>query len=331
MSKDVILLYHHETYYLSDLGENPVNNGLKTTTATQNSKIVRHLIKAIIGILIVIFLWSAFYTIDEGHVGIVKRFGEATTQVNPGLHTKVPFADTVEELEIRTRKNMENMKASTFEQMPVQAEVSVNWTVNRIEAFELYKGYGGLDQFENRILDPRLRSATKDALARFKAEQIIQNRGQVIQQIEETLISAMSDFPVKLDSVQLENLILPQKYLQSIETKQTEKNLAAAEMHRLERQKLEAQREVNTAEAKRDAEKARADGSAYAITTEARAEAEAIKLKGLAEAEAIQKKAAAIKNSKVLVDYVKAQQWDGKLPSTVMGSGQDILWNMKQD
>jgi regulator of protease activity HflC (stomatin/prohibitin superfamily) len=306
-----------------------VNNGLKPTT-TNTKNVTTHFIKGAIAVAIIIGIWSAFYTIDEGHVGIVKRFGEATTQVNPGLHTKVPFADTIEELEIRTRKNTENMKASTFEQMPVQAEVSVNWTVNRIEAFELYKGYGGLDQFESRILDPRLRSATKDALARFKAEQIIQNRGQVIQKIEETLLTAMSDFPVKLDSVQIENLILPQKYLQSIETKQTEKNLAAAEMHRLERQKLEAQREVNTAEAKRDAEKARADGSAYAIITEATAEAKAIKLKGLAEAEAIQKKAAAIKSSSVLVDYVKAQQWDGKLPTTVMGSGQDILWNMKQ-
>jgi regulator of protease activity HflC (stomatin/prohibitin superfamily) len=306
-----------------------VNNGLKPTT-TNTKNVTTHFIKGAVAVAIIIGIWSAFYTIDEGHVGIVKRFGEATTQVNPGLHTKVPFADTIEELEIRTRKNTENMKASTFEQMPVQAEVSVNWTVNRIEAFELYKGYGGLDQFESRILDPRLRSATKDALARFKAEQIIQNRGQVIQKIEETLLTAMSDFPVKLDSVQIENLILPQKYLQSIETKQTEKNLAAAEMHRLERQKLEAQREVNTAEAKRDAEKARADGSAYAIITEATAEAQAIKLKGLAEAEAIQKKAAAIKSSSVLVDYVKAQQWDGKLPTTVMGSGQDILWNMKQ-
>ena len=309
--------------------ESNMNNDL-TPAKVDTTNVGKYFTFSAIGIVIAIGAWSTFYTIDEGHVGIVKRFGEATTQVNPGLHTKIPFADTIEELEIRTRKNIENMKASTFEQMPVQAEVSVNWTVNRIEAFELYKGYGGLDQFESRILDPRLRSATKDALARFKAEQIIQNRGQVIQKIEETLLSAMSEFPVKLDSVQIENLILPKKYLQSIETKQTEKNLAAAEKHRLERQKLEAQREVNTAEAKRDAEKARADGSAYAITTEAKAEAEAIKLKGLAEAQAMQKKAEAIKNSKILVDYVKAQQWDGKLPTTVMGSGQDILWNMKE-
>jgi len=308
-----------------------LNNGLTTKSVDiDTTNITKNLTKGAVVTAILIGGWMAFYTIDEGHVGIVKRFGEATTQENPGLHTKIPFVDTIEELEIRTRKNAESLKASTFEQMPVTAEVSVNWTVIRSEAFELYKNYGGLDQFENRILDPRLRSATKDALARFKAEQIVQNRGQVIQKIEETLLNAMSDFPVKLDSVQIENLVLPQKYLQSIETKQTEKNLAAAEEHRLERQKLEAQREVNTAEAKRDAEKARADGSAYAITTEAKAEAEAIRLKGLAEAEAIKEKAEAIKTSKVLVEYVKAQQWDGKLPTTVMGSGQDILWNMKE-
>lgn len=306
------------------------NKTIKTAVGSGPENLGKHMVKISIGIVVVALLWSALYTIDEGHVGIVKRFGEATTQVNPGLHYKIPLADTVNELEIRTRKNSEALKASTFEQMPVQVEVSVNWTVNRAEAFDLYKNYGGLDQFESRILDPRLRSAAKDALARFKAEQIIQSRGQVIQKIEETLEDTMNEFPVKLDSVQIENLILPAKYLQSIETKQTEKNLAAAEMHRLERQKLEAQREVNTAEAKRDAEKARADGSAYAIEIEAKAQAEAILVKGLAEAETILKKSEAIKENKMLVEYIKAQQWNGQMPTTVMGSGQDILWNMKE-
>ncbi|MBY6017899.1 SPFH domain-containing protein [Ferrimonas balearica] len=287
-----------------------------------------YLIPAFIALAALATTGAAFYTIDEGHVGIVKRFGEAREQVNPGLHFKIPFADTVEELEIRTRKNQERLKAATHEQMPVEAEVSVNWTVNRTQAFDLFKLYGGLDQFENRILDPRLRSAAKEALAKYKAEQIIQTRGQVIADIETELLETMQEFPVKLDSVQIENLILPAKYLQSIEIKQTEKNLAAAEMHKLERQKLEAQREVNTAEAQRDAEKARADGAAYAIITEAQAQAEAIRLTGAAEAEAMQQKADALANSQRLVEYVKAQQWDGKMPSTIMGEGQSVLWNM---
>jgi len=305
-------------------------SAISKTNPLQGISPFKHISKIAIVVTIVTSIWLVFYTIDEGHVGIVKRFGEATVQVNPGLHFKLPFADTVEELEIRTRKNSERLKASTFEQMPVEAEVSVNWTVVRPEAFQLYKKYGGLEQFENRILDPRLRSAAKDALARYKVEQIIQNRGQVIQRIEETLLATMVDFPVKLDSIQIENLILPPKYLQSIETKQTEKNLAQAEEHRLERQKLEAQRDVNTAEAARDSDKARADGTAYATLTLAKAEAQSIELKGLAEARAIKEKANAIKANKVLVDYMRAQQWDGKMPTTIMGSDQSVLWNMKQ-
>lgn len=305
------------------------DNNLPDLTASVGKK--KGLIISIIAMVLAVFLvMSAMYTVDEGHVGIIKRFGEATEQVNPGLHTKIPFVDSVEMLEIRTRKNVEKLRAATHEQMPLTAEVSINWTVIRTEAFDLFKSYGGLTQFENRILDPKLRSATKDALARYKAEELIQNRSQVIARIEELLLDEMKAYPVKLDSAQIEDLVLPQKYIQSIETKQTEKNLAAAEKHRLERQKLEAQREVNTAMAQRDAAKAKADGKAYSIKIEAQAEAEAIKLKGLAEAEAMQKKAEAIKNNATLVEYMRAQQWNGQMPTTVMGSDQGILWNMKE-
>ncbi|MCP3669238.1 MAG: prohibitin family protein [Gammaproteobacteria bacterium] len=306
--------------------ERNINNLPDLTELADKGKGFAVVIAVLLAVTITIV--QSLYTVDEGHVGIIKRFGEATEQVNPGLHIKIPFVDTVEVLEIRTRKNLEKLNASTHEQMPVTAEVSINWTVKRDQAFELFKRYGGLSQFESRILDPKLRSAAKDALARYKAEEIIQNRSRVISQIEELLVEETKEYPVKLDSAQLENLGLPQKYIQSIETKQTEKNLAAAEKHRLDRQNLEAQRAVNTANAKRDAAKATADGKAYAIKIEAVAEAEAIKLRGLAEAEAISKKAEALSESYLLVEYVRAQQWNGQMPQTIMGSDQSILWNM---
>ena len=86
---------------------------------------------------------SSCYTVEEGHVGIVKRFSEAKEQTSPGLHAKVPFVDTVQEIEIRTRKNVEQMPSSSKEQMPLTAEVSLNWTVHRDSALDLYKKYGG--------------------------------------------------------------------------------------------------------------------------------------------------------------------------------------------
>ncbi|UTF58913.1 prohibitin family protein [Gilvimarinus sp. DA14] len=262
---------------------------------------------------------SAVYTVEEGHVGIVKRFGEAKYQENPGLHFKVPFMDSVESIEVRTRKNGEKMASSTAEQMPVTVEVSVNWTVNKEAALDLYRRYGGLMQFEQRILDPRFRSATKDTIPKFEAEQLIQDRALAITGIEQRLIEEMAEFPVIVDNIQIENIVLPRKYIQSIETKQTEKNLAAAEEHKLERQRLEALREVNTADAK-----------AQGIIKVAEAEAQSITLKGEAEAKAIEAKAKALRDNPLIVKLTEAQAWDGKLPSTMMGDGAMPIMDMRE-
>lgn len=251
---------------------------------------------------------SSFFTVEEGHVGIVKRFSEAKHQVNPGLHFKAPFIDTVEEIEVRTRKNVEKMQSSTGEQMPVTVEASVNWTVNKEAAIDLFRKYGGLTQFEQRILDPRFRSATKSVIPKYTAEQLIQDRAVAIAGIEQELIREMAAFPVKVDNIQIENIVLPKKYLESIETKQTEKNLADAEQFRLERQKLEAMREVNTADAK-----------AQGILKVAEAEARATEIKGLAEAKAIDAKGKALRDNPLIIQLTQAQNWDGVLPQTVMG------------
>jgi regulator of protease activity HflC (stomatin/prohibitin superfamily) len=270
---------------------------------------VKTITSAMVGVFL---LMGSIYTVNEGHIGIVKRFSEAKEQVNPGLHFKVPFIDSVEEIEVRTRKNEEKMASSTKEQMPVTVSVSVNWTVDKTAALELFRQYGGLSQFESRILDPRFRSATKDVIPRFDAEKLIQDRASAIQAIEANLIEEMKDFPVTVDNIQIENIQLPAKYLTSIETKQTEKNLAAAEEHKLARQNLEAQRDVNTA-------KAKADG----IKLVAIAEAESIRIKGLAEAEAITAKAKALGDNPLIVKLTEAQNWDGKLPTTILG-GQNM-------
>ncbi|WKY59611.1 prohibitin family protein [Vibrio sp. SNU_ST1] len=270
------------------------------------------------GITVAFVLFSSVYTVNEGHIGIVKRFSEAKTQVSPGLHFKVPFIDSVEEIEVRTRKNEEKMASSTKEQMPVTVVVSVNWTVDKSAALDLFRQYGGLPQFEARILDPRFRSATKDVIPKYDAEQLIQDRASAIQAIESNLIEEMAAFPVSVDNIQIENIALPKKYLTSIETKQTEKNLAAAEKHKLARQNLEAQRAVNTA-------KAEADG----IELIAIAEAKAIKLKGFAEAEAINAKAKALGDNPLIIKLTEAQNWDGKLPATMLGGENMPILDMR--
>ncbi|WND02483.1 prohibitin family protein [Temperatibacter marinus] len=274
------------------------------TTKKFKTKYITVPVLAILGLSAAI---SSFYTVEEGHVGIVKRFSEAKYQENPGLHFKAPFIDVIEEIEVRTRKNQEKMPSSTSEQMPVTVHASVNWTVDKAAAIDLFRKYGGLNQFEQRILDPRFRAAVKTIIPKFTAEKLIQDRATAIMGIESELMEEMKGFPVSVDNIQIENIVLPAKYLQSIETKQTEKNLADAEKFKLDRQKLEAMREVNTA-----------DAQAQAIIKVAEAEAKATEIKGLAEAKAIEAKAKSLRNNPLIIALTQAQNWDGKLPTTVM-------------
>lgn len=260
----------------------------------------------------------AFIT-KEGHVDVVKRFGKAINIAQPGLNFKVPIVDTTDTIEIRTRKNVEEMSAATAEQMPVNAVVSMNWSANPETILDLYKAYGSLEQFEFRVIDPKFRAITKESIAKFTAEETINKRDLVEQRLREYLITSTQDLPIKISSLNIENIELPKNYLQSIEVKQTEKNLADAEVFKLEKQNLEAQRAVNTANA-----------DAQSITLRAKAEADAIQLKGEAEAKAIEAKSKALQGNPLIVQLTQAQQWDGKLPTHMLGEGSNLLLDMRK-
>lgn len=267
-------------------------------------------------ILGLIIFFSSFFITKEGHVDVVKRFGKAISVAQPGLNFKVPIVDTTDTIEIRTRKNVEEMSAATAEQMPVNAVVSMNWSANPETILDLYKAYGSLEQFEFRVIDPKFRAITKESIAKFTAEETINKRDLVEQRLREYLITSTQDLPIKISSLNIENIELPKNYLQSIEVKQTEKNLADAEVFKLEKQNLEAQRAVNTANA-----------DAQSITLRAKAEADAIQLKGEAEAKAIEAKSKALQGNPLIVQLTQAQQWDGKLP-TITGTSANLFMGM---
>jgi len=296
---------------------------------TATTKAVSSIIGGVIGVFILVTIYAGIYTIEEGYQGVVKTFGEAKKQVGPGLHFKIPYVESVEEIETRTKKNVETMPVATKEQMRAQATVSVNWTVKKEAVLDLFKKYGSLAQFEARMLDPKLRDIAKRSISSFTAEDNINKRETVKSMMESELAEATVALPITIDTVQYENINLPDNYLKSIDAKQTAKNERDAEQFRLDKQKLEAMRAVNTADAEKQSAQLKADGVAYQIRTEAKAEAEKITMLGKAEASAINEKSKALKGNPLLVDLTRAQNWNGQYPGTFMSNDPSLLMQMK--
>ena len=309
--------------------------GLFSTTTTQANRFgepeestIYHPVRiagaVVLGTVALVGAFGAFFLVPEGHIGITTRFAKATGQVGPGLHFKTPFIDGVKKIEVRERKSGEELSAATANQLPINALVTINWLVNSESALDLYRRYGTLDQFEQRILDPKLRQAAKAALSKFDASALIKNRNAAIQEIQTNLVHLMEPYPVTVNSPQIENIDLPPTYMQAVLDKEKAREAAVREEHNLRKQKLEAQRLTQTAEAERDAAKALADGNAYRVLEEAKAEAEAILLKGQAQAKAVDLLQQAIAENPLLVQYEQAKRWGGKLPDTVLGGTQGL-------
>ena len=55
----------------------------------------------IVGIIIIIILFSAFYSIGPEEEGVIKRFGKYTETTGPGLHSKIPFVESVTKVKVR--------------------------------------------------------------------------------------------------------------------------------------------------------------------------------------------------------------------------------------
>ena len=271
-----------------------------------------------LAVLVLLSVIMAVNIVKEGHVGVVKRFGKAQRQVGPGLQIVVPFIEGIERIDVRQRKNLEELAAATADQLAITAVVSINWTVDKEAAMDLFIRYGGLSQFESRILDPKLRSAAKASISRFPAAELIRRRLDAVREIMDTMTKEMEGFPVVINSPQLENIALPEAYKQSVLEKERERENAEKEKYALLRQKQVSLQAVNTAEAEAKAKRIQADAQAYRVITEAKAEADAIKL--------INEQLSISPN---YIKLVRAKRWDGKVPRTVLGDDADILMSIK--
>lgn len=56
-----------------------------------DSSLGKLIIPGVIVVLVLILIFTSFYTIDPDEVGIVLRLGKYTATTNPGLHFKIPF------------------------------------------------------------------------------------------------------------------------------------------------------------------------------------------------------------------------------------------------
>lgn len=98
--------------FLNNLdNRNPGNNGNGSNdpiTIDANQKAGLKKAAFLFPIILLIFaLFSSFYTIDPGEIGVIQRFGKLSSYSDPGLHLKIPIVDKLTVVDVEKVRRIE--------------------------------------------------------------------------------------------------------------------------------------------------------------------------------------------------------------------------------
>lgn len=254
------------------------------------------LIYFIIAIVMFLVIAKPFTIIEEGERGILSTNGKYSNQaLLPGLHFIIPVIQKVYIVDTKVRiinyaSSIEagggSMSSGIGAKpaitvldkrgLPVSIELTVQYRLNAQVAAQTISNWGF--SWEDKIINPVVRDIVRNVIGKYDAELLPQMRNTIATEIETGIresVAGLENSPADLQSVQLREIVLPDKVKEQIERVQ----IAKQEVQRAEQEVQRAQQEAlkRAAEAKGVAEKARieAQGAADAITIEAEAKSKA--------------------------------------------------------
>ena len=251
-----------------------------------------------------------FAKVDSGYVGIKTRFGKIEDDVLPaGFHVTGWFTH-VKPVNIRTQIVKGELVAFSADIQQVTLTLAVNYNITPEVANKLFKTVG--TDYGNTIMAPRVSEDAKAVVSNYTAEGLISNREKLSSEILELLQKDLEKYGITVSAVSIENIDFTDAFEAAVEAKQVATQDAQRARTIQEQQTMETKQDVErkklTAEANAAVVKTQADASAYETKVKAEAQAEANKLIGETVTQS-------------LIEYVQAQNWDGKLPGIYASDG----------
>lgn len=250
------------------------------------------IVSGVAAVLIVLLIGAnSFVSVEYGHVGLYKTFGKLNDNtLSPGIHFKVPFIQTVIQVNTQVTKAETDTSASSKDLQPVSTHVAVNYSVNKASAFNLMNDIGG--NFDNVIINPAIQEIVKEVTAKYPAEDLITRRDVVSSEISEHLTARLAKYDLIVNDINIVNFKFSEAFNQSIEAKQVAQQQALKAENDLRRIEIEAKQKI----------------------AQAQAEAESLRLKKQeVTPELVQLK-------QIEVQEKALEKWNGVLPSVTGGA-----------
>jgi regulator of protease activity HflC (stomatin/prohibitin superfamily) len=265
-------------------------------------RIVKLITCGVVSAILTLVLVLSITIIPTGHTGVVTSFGRVESKtLDEGVHFKAPWKRVIK-MDNRIQKASLELSCFSSDIQETSILYTVNYQINSQNASQIYKTVG--KKYYDTVVTPAVSEVVKVVVARYTAENLVNNRNELAVAIEKELSEKLMQFNVVLVSTSIENMDFTDAYTSAVEAKQV------AQQNKL-KAATEAEQKVIEAKANADVAREKAQG-----------EADAIKIKAEAEAEANKKIADSLTDKVLANKYYET--WNGELPM-VSGEGGAIV------
>lgn len=291
----------------------------------------------VVMILALVCIVGCIERVPAGYVGVVYNMdgGVEGELLNQGVHVVSPtkkitlYSIGLEQSYLTADSKGDsksdesfNIPTSDGKTVRVSLEFSYRYDEARIpETFITFKGKSG-EEIKNTFIKPKISAWTQEISATYPVTDIFgDKRTQINEELDIYLRQKFDKYGIIIDTVNFTEISVDEETAAAIQKKVTAQQELELANIEAETAKIEAEknREVARIAAEKDREIAQIEADKAII--EANAKAETVRIAAEAEAEANREIAASL--TEELIEKIKYENWDGKLP-TVTGSSSII-------
>lgn len=196
----------------------------------------------VIGILVLIALYSSFYTVETGEVGVVKYFGKVSDITDEGLNFKVPFISSVDKISIRDNKLKVDIEVSSRDMQTIRVQSQLIYSIPASSVRRIYATYK--TDIESILLLPTLQEKIQSTIAQYPIDQFIEKRPIISSEIAKSVREQVQNSGAIIESFLLVNHDFSEEYDKSIEQKKIAEQNAQRAAYELEQKRLEAEAQI---------------------------------------------------------------------------------------
>lgn len=248
-------------------------------------------------ILAVVLVVSCFRIIPEGHIGVKYQLGAiVSSDLAAGPHFKLPFIQSIKTVDIREQVYEATTSAYTRDTQTVESiQVKLNYVYDRSELSDIIRTIG-INNVESKLIIPQVNSVLKNAIGGFKAEELVQGRSALQEEVENELRNSLAKNGITVTAFNIESIDFEDAFEQAVRLKVEAEQQALRAQNETVLKEEEAKQRVIAAEAEAESQRIAAEAEAYAI-------------------ELIQKQ---LQSSPQYIQLQMVEKWNGEWPQ-VMG------------